>query len=277
MNQFGTKTGRYSGRFQTIPKRLPPGDVMLGVRKAITPRPGHVIYCADYKQIEARVYADEFEEATLLRAFADEADPYDYLKDAIVEGTGAPIDRQIAKSIFLGKIYGLGVTTMCGSIRDKMAAQGEAAEVDLDDAREVLEAFNETFPDVGRAMKETQRQARRDGFVVNRYGQKVLVDRDFAYRGVNYIIQPTAARLMKRAMINCHKYLEEIGFGWLILTIHDELMFEFEKSRRPLWALRGLKERMEDNEGMFPLVTTPVDFEKCTRNWLERQDCKWAA
>lgn len=276
LNQFGTKTGRFSGRFQTIPKRLPDGDVMLGVRKSITPRPGHVLYCGDYKQIEARVYADEFEEKTLLKAFADDADPYEYLRDAIVRGTGAAIGRQIAKSIFLGKIYGLGVNTMCGQIRDQMAAQGLAAEIRLEDAKEVLEAFDETFPDVTRAMKETQRQAKQDGYVMNRYGQKIQVDREFAYRGVNYIVQPTAARLMKRAMVNCHRYLKEVGFGWIVLTIHDELIFEFEKARRPVSVLRGLKDVMEDNEGMFELVDTPVDFDKCVTTWLTRSPCKWA-
>lgn len=275
LNQFGTKTGRFSGRFQTIPKRLPPGDVMLKIRQSIKPRPGHVIYCGDYKQIEARIYADEFDEKTLLKAFADDADPYEYLKQRIVDGTGAPVSRDISKHIFLGKIYGLGVGTMVNTIRDMLAAQGQHGGASEDDAKAVLDAFNESFPDVVRAMKDVQRRVQRDGYVTNRYGQKVIVDKDFAYRGVNYIIQPTAARLMKRAMIKTAGYLKEIGFGWLLLTIHDELVFEFETDRRPLWALKKLRDLMEDNDGMFERVATPVDFEKCPKTWAERKECKW--
>ncbi len=137
----------------------------------------------------------------------------------------------------------------------------------------MVTCFDDAFPRVSGFMKDTIRQARNDGYVTNRYGQRITVWRDDAYKGVNYIIQSSAARLMKRAMVRCHKYLQKIGFGWLVLTIHDELIFEFSKDNRPLWALRGLKNIMEDNGGMFPRVATTVDVSKVVKDWLTPVDC----
>ncbi len=44
---------------------------------------------------------------------------------------------------------------------------------------------------------------------------------------VNTIIQGTAADIMKVAMVRCHTRLREAGLSTrLVLTIHDELLFE---------------------------------------------------
>ena len=108
---------------------------------------------------------------------------------------------------------------------------------------------------------------------MNRYGQKIKIDRDFAYKGVNAIIQSDAARLMKRALIRCHAYLEKIDYAWLLLPIHDELISEFKKSTegaRHRGVLRDLKTLMENQDGLYE-VETPVDFDVCETNWLERK------
>ena len=50
---------------------------------------------------------------------------------------------------------------------------------------------------------------------------------------VNTVIQGTAADIIKLAMIGCHRALHDGGFQTrLILTIHDELLFEGPVSER---------------------------------------------
>jgi DNA polymerase I-like protein with 3'-5' exonuclease and polymerase domains len=120
-------------------------------------------------------------------------------------------------------------------------------------------------------MRITERIGRQQGYVENRYGQRVPVDADFAYRGVNYIIQPTAARLMKRAMHKCHEYLKKHRVGNILLQIHDELVFELSLECDHEHHARELKLLMEDNDEMFPYVETLVDMDVCRKNWLDRK------
>jgi DNA polymerase I-like protein with 3'-5' exonuclease and polymerase domains len=271
-DQAGAKTLRFSCRepnFQNVPKRGPEGDVMLEVRRCLGPRPGHVWYAGDYAQIEARIFADKAEEETMLAAFRAGRDVYDELAAAVTDLTGVRLTRRDSKDIFLGKLYGLGKAKMLR----KLSASGDTDE---DGAAAVVGAFDETFYTVKAYQQEVIADVRRDGYVTNRYGQRVYVDRDAAYRGVNNIIQSEAARLMKRAMTRCHKYLREIGFGWLVMTIHDELVFEFPANRRPVRVLRRLKTIMEDSEGAFA-VPTPVEFSKITGSWLTKEPCQWTA
>ena len=280
--QMGAKTGRFSIRdpaLQTIPKRAKKGsfeEILLEVRRPFGPRPGHVWYMFDYSQIEARLFADVARERFMLKSFRNHRDVYQDFADVIAEQTGFEVSRQDTKSIFLGKLYGLGLKKL---IRQIMAAM-QGQDVDEDDAARVVDCFYDSFPRVPEFMEETIQSARENLYVQNRYGQRIdiLPPRfdpslgrmiDDAYKGVNYIIQSSAARLMKRGMVKCFKFLQSLGYGWIVLTIHDELIFEFPVDQRPRWVLKKLAALMADNEGMFPRVETPVEVSKTTGSWLE--------
>jgi len=299
--QMGAKTGRFSFRspnLQNVPKRgrcylckadlkivewigskvrcakcgkLTPLDVMLRVRQPFGPRPGFVWYSMDYQQIEARIFADEADEKFMLRAFRKGLDVYQEFANVIENETGLEIGRQDTKHIFLGKLYGLGVRKLLKRIMEAIPGR----EISQDEAATVVDCFDSSFPGVSGFMQDTIRQARHNGYVINRYGQRIDVWRDEAYKGVNYIIQSSAARLMKRALVKTYRYLQELGYGWLVMTIHDDLVFEFEKDRRPRSVIKTLAELMSNNDGMFPSVATPVDVKRHSENWLESVDCDW--
>ena len=273
-DQAGAITLRYSCRdpnFQNIPKRADDGDIMLEVRRPFGPRPGHVWYCGDYAQIEARIFADKAEEPTMLEAFAAGRDVYDELAATVARLSEIEITRRDAKDIFLGKLYGLGRRKLLYKLMSS-----SRGSVDSDAADAIVDAFDETFPSVVEFQRRTISEVKREGKVRNRFGQVIAVDPDAAYKGVNYLIQSEAARLMKGAMVRCARYLDAIGYGWLVMTIHDELVFEFPVDRRPLRVLRTLKRLMEDNRGAFPRVETKVEFDLVMSTWLVKRPCKWA-
>jgi DNA polymerase I-like protein with 3'-5' exonuclease and polymerase domains len=289
LQQLGAKTGRLSCRnpaLQTVPKRAKKGTVqqlLLEVRRPFGPRPGHVWYMLDFSQIEARIFADEANEKFMLKSFRKNRDVYQDFADVIAKQTGFDISRQDTKSIFLGKLYGLGLKKLIKSIMDAMQGQ----KVDEDDARGVIDCFDEAFPRVSEFMQETIEYAKTNLCVYNRYGQRVdiLPPRfdpatgrtiDDSYKGVNYIIQSSAARLMKRAMVKCHQYLQRLGFGWIVMTIHDELIFEFPLGIPRRKIIHDLSDIMSDNDGMFKRVTTPVEVSKTMGSWLEPVECDWA-
>lgn len=260
-----TKTGRLSctdPNLQNVPVRVPKESAMALVRQPFGPEPGCVWYLGDYAQIEARIFADEADEEYMMEACRG-SDVYTDLVRIIKEVTGIEISRQHAKTIFLGKIYGLG--------KSKLIAQLGCGE---DEAQTLIDTFDEMFPRAKAYMKETIREIYSNGYVWTRYGKHLTVDQNFAYKGVNYKIQGNAAGLMKKAMVKCQAYLEEIGYGKLVLSIHDELIFEFPIDRRPLRVLRHLRSLMEDNEGVYR-VPTPVDFKKATLSWTDKIPVTW--
>jgi DNA polymerase-1 len=268
LNQYGTLTGRFSGRFLTIPKRAKQGSIMLDVRRCMIPREGCYWLLGDYSQIEARIYADEFEETTMLEAFKNGEDVYTALEQTILKHTKIDVGRQVAKNIFLGKIYGLGLEHLI-----EMILEESHSDVDRDGAADIVEAFDSTFPIVAESMQKTAKRVERLGFIRNRYGQIIYVPYDFAYRGVNYIIQSTAQRVIKRAMLRLSRWLKKNEkLIWLLLQIHDELAFEVKQSVNPIKVARIIKPIMEDTEGYFEKVKLIVDFEMCKDNWLEKEE-----
>ena len=79
---------------------------------------------------------------------------------------------------------------------------------------------------------------------------------------------------MKRGMVKCDRYLKESGLdATMVLTVHDELIFEFAKQDCFTGALRRLRDLMADNEGVFS-VPTPVDMDKATERWSEKTKVK---
>lgn len=260
-----TKTGRFSmtdPNLQNVPKRVPADSAMALVRLPFGPRPGHIWYLGDYAQIEARIFADEADEDMMMQACMG-SDVYSDLVKTIKELTGVDIDRQAAKTIFLGKIYGLG--------KKKLARQLKCG---MEEAYRLIREFDDMFPRAKAYMKETIKELYENGYVWTRYGKRLAVDQNYAYRSVNYKIQGNAAGLMKRAMMKCTHYLQELGYGRVVLSIHDELIFEFPLDRRPIKVLRKLRSLMEDNDGVYR-VPTPVEFSKVTDTWQQKQPVTW--
>jgi DNA polymerase I-like protein with 3'-5' exonuclease and polymerase domains len=260
-----TATGRLSctdPNLQNVPVRVPKDSAMYLVRQPFSPAPGCIWYLGDYAQIEARIFADEADEEDMMEACRG-SDVYTDLVKIIQRVAGLNITRQQAKTIFLGKIYGLG--------KRKLMSQLGCEEVK---ASNLIYEFDGMFPRAKAYMKETIREIYENGYVWTRYGKRLGVDQAFAYKGVNYKIQGNAAGLMKRAMVRCSEFLDELGYGKMILSIHDELIFEFPLDKRPKSVLRKLRSIMEDNEGVYR-VPTPVDFKKATDSWTNKQPVSW--
>jgi DNA polymerase I-like protein with 3'-5' exonuclease and polymerase domains len=111
---------------------------------------------------------------------------------------------------------------------------------------------------------------------------------------LNYRTQGSACWWMQQAMIRCHGLLcrwNTRGFsGYIVLQVHDELVFDFprggdprndlakEKSGKPyfrtsnLWRIRELQKLMEQG-GKDIGVPTPTSCEYHTESWAEGVTC----
>src|SRR3954463_10839008 len=233
LNQAGAATGRLSSsdpNLQNIPIKTALGRE---IRRAFIADPGHALISADYSQIEFRVLAHLSEDPVLVEAFREGTDFHERtaLKIFGADSTRDPHDlRSIAKMVNYALLYGKGAFTLSKDIGVTQQA-----------AQEFIDAYFAGFPRVRAFIDRTLEQARATGVVKTMYGRRRLVpelhSRDFQRRSasereaVNMPIQGGAADILKRAMIDVHAALIPHPEARMILTVHDELLFEVPTAR----------------------------------------------
>jgi DNA polymerase-1 len=228
-NQVATSTGRLSStdpNLQNIPIRT---DLGAEIRKGFIPGEGLVFLSADYAQVELRILAHVADDPGLQQAFAEGKDIHaataSELFDVPFDGVSRE-QRTLAKAINFGLAY-------------KMGPRRLARETGLSvkEAEAYIEKYFARYPGVRRFIDEQIERAHREGYVHTVLGRRrYLPDvasednraRAAAERvAVNMPIQGSAADILKLAMVAVARRLrDETLEAWMLLTIHDELLFE---------------------------------------------------
>ena len=266
-NQAVAATGRLSSsdpNLQNIPIRTALGRE---IRRAFIADPGNVLISADYSQIEFRVLAHLSEDPVLIDAFREGADFHERTAVKIfgADSTRDPHQlRSIAKMVNYALLYGKGAFTLAKDIGVTQQA-----------AQEFIDAYFAGFPRVRAFIDRTLEDARATGVVKTMYGRRRLVpelnSRDFQRRAasereaVNMPIQGSAADIMKRAMIDVHAALLPYPEARMILTVHDELLFEVPKARAEEFS-EIVREGMQGAANMKVPLTVDVGVGE---NWKD--------
>ena len=227
-NQTVAATGRLSStnpNLQNIPIRDERGKEM---RKVFIPDQGCLFVSSDYSQIELRIMAHLSGDKNMTEAFSKGQDIHaataaKIYKIPLEEVTGDM--RRKAKTANFGIIYGI---TPFGL--------SERLTISRTEAKELIDGYFATFPQVKRYMDESIAQAREKGFVETLLGRKrYLADinsrnaivRGYAERNaINAPIQGSAADIIKMAMIRIFNRLQKEKLqSKMILQVHDELNF----------------------------------------------------
>ena len=144
-------------------------------------------------------------------------------------------------------------------------------------AQDFINAYFAGFPAVRVFIDQLLAAARETGVVTTMFGRRRLVpeltSRNGQIRGaaervaVNMPIQGTAADILKRAMIDVHQALanELDGRVRMILTVHDELLFEAPEALADRAAAR-VRELMEGAVALDVPLTVDVGV---GANWKE--------
>lgn len=262
-------TGRLSSinpNLQNIPIRTERGRQ---VRKAFVPRDeNYVLLAADYSQIELRIIAALSQEDNMMKAFQNGEDIhastashiFGVEKDKVTRA-----QRSNAKTVNFGIIYGV-------------SAFGLSQQTDLNrtESKELIDTYYKTYPKLRAFMDEQIAFARENGYVQTVMGRrrylKDINARNFVVRSaaernaINAPIQGSAADIIKIAMINIHKKIEEGDYkSKMLLQVHDELVFDVYKEEiDPMKKL--IKTEMENAFKLdVPLI---VDI-GIGQNWLE--------
>ncbi len=242
--QAGAQTGRLAStnpNMQNVPIRTPLGREIRGCFEA---EPERVLVSADYSQIELRVLAHAAGEPVLKEIFEKHEDVHTATASQVFSVAAADIDpgmRSKAKMINYGIVYGLSDFGLADRLN-----------IPREEAKAFIDAYLERFPRVAAFIAETIERAKQESYVKTLWGRRrqipELQARNYQVRtlgerlAVNTVIQGTAADVIKLAMVRCHGALSESGLQTrLLLTIHDELLFEGPPAEAD--AARALIER----------------------------------
>ncbi len=262
-------TGRLSSNnpnLQNIPIRTERGRE---VRKAFIPRnEDYVLMAADYSQIELRIIAALSEEDNMIEAFKNGEDIHASTAAKVFNVPLSEVTREQrsnAKTVNFGIIYGV-------------SAFGLSNQTDLSrgEAKDLIETYYKTYPKLRNYISEQIDFAREHGYVQTILGRRRYlkdingsnqVVRGAAERNaVNAPIQGSAADIIKIAMINIHKKLEEENYkSKMLLQVHDELVFDTYKPE-----LEKLKMMVKHEMENAYKLTVPLDVDLGVgENWLE--------
>lgn len=227
-NQTVTSTGRLSSsnpNLQNIPIRNEDGKE---IRKAFIPDDGCKFFSADYSQIELRIMAHLSQDKNMIEAFNEGNDIHAATASKLYKKPIAEItrdERSKAKTANFGIIYGISVFGLA-----------ERMNVSRQEAKELIEGYFATYPQIKEYMDKSIEVAREKGYIETILGRKRFlpdinsrnaVVRGYAERNaINAPIQGSAADIIKVAMINIYnRFQSESLKSKMILQVHDELNF----------------------------------------------------
>ncbi len=275
-------------------------EYLVDIRQVFVPRPGKVWIAPDYSQVEVIIFADIFQIQSMIDAILTGDDMHTATTEKIYGGEDNPralvaadqilqlagierrthdiinemngVDWRIseleskydqkgyrtqAKSTTFTKIFGGGPKALMGWIPG----------LTFTGAKQILKDYDDAFPEMAQKMEDIIAQGMRDGFVMTPWGTRLSVDRWAAYKVVNHVVQHSAAILMKRGMIKCHEFIQRQRIrARIAMTIHDELVFEFDEDAATNRVLRKIRDLMSDSEGVFK-TPTPVEVDRVVGRW----------
>ena len=221
-----------------------PGELFaISIRSIFVPFESAMFISADYCQLELRLIAHLSGDEKLIEVLNTASDVFKGIAAEIhhvsIDGVN-DIQRQHAKEICYGIIYGIGAKSLC-----------EQLGVSEEDASAYMEQFKDKYCGIKHYIRETIETTRKQGYVTTlggrrRYLPAINSTNSYAKsqgerQTVNTAVQGSAADLVKRAMICIdEKLLRHFGYtclsrkrtrsqqrgGFLVLQLHDELIYE---------------------------------------------------
>ncbi|MEY3173201.1 MAG: hypothetical protein RLZZ436_1115 [Planctomycetota bacterium] len=271
-HQTVAATGRLSSsdpNLQNIPVRTAEGRQ---VRAAFRPESEEwTLICADYSQIELRVLAHFSGDAALCEAFRRGLDIHAAVAAEVFgvqPGDVTAEQRRIAKAVNFGVIYGQTPWGLAGALG-----------IEKEAAAEFIEHYFRRYSGVAAFCQEVLEETARSGYARTLRNRRRAIsgirhttglNRNMPERtAINTVLQGTAADLIKQAMLNVQRLLDETRSpARLLLQIHDELVLE-----SPREAAAGLIPRIRECMEQAMNLNVPLVVDVTTGpNWLEQRD-----
>ncbi|MFA5173229.1 MAG: DNA polymerase [Candidatus Paceibacterota bacterium] len=267
--QTGTATGRLSSEHPNLQNIPQGGDLAQPLREAFLGGEGKELVSFDYSQMELRILASLSRDDKMIKAFREGKDIHAATASYVFNVPFEEVDREkrrVAKVLNFGIVYGMGVN-----------AFAESSGLKREEAKKFIEEYFKEFSEIKRWQENIKKEARTLGYATTLNGRRRLVpdlmslSPRFAAQAERIVInmptQGLAADVMKIAIIKTKEMLEKEEW-WgkevkVLLTIHDELLFEVEKKVKEK-AAKKIKREMEE---AFKLSVPLLVEIKEGKNW----------
>ncbi|HQQ92959.1 MAG TPA: DNA polymerase I [Bacteroidia bacterium] len=268
-NQVVAVTGRLSSdnpNLQNIPIRTERGRQ---IRKAFIPRDqDHLLFSADYSQVELRIVASISGDEGMCSAFRHGKDIHTATAAKVFGVAEDQVSKEMrhkSKSVNFGIIYGQGAFGLSENLNIPRA-----------EAKELIENYFREYSGIKAYMDGQIEFARKHGYVETLMGRKRWLRdinsanatvRGFAERNaINAPIQGSAADMIKLAMIRTHNDIQKRKLrSRMLLQVHDELVFDTFKPE-----LEELKALVEKHMKEALPLSVPIEVGMGSgNNWLE--------
>lgn len=265
----GIVTGRFSSSepsLHTLPSRRRGNNdidnITHSIKELVIPREECWLLFFDFKQIEMRIFAHYIEDNNLIEQMNDGVDPYLALANILfgesfmknlkrTDETEHERVRDVAKSLALGFIYGMGAKKLAIKLK-----------IEEKKAAEYRKEFFNKLPKAQPFILKTQKQIYNNGYVQDIFGRRYHVPIELSYKGVNALCQGTAAQVMKTSMIRAES-IRPLGF-WPFASIHDEYCGSALIKRFNQIVIEGKKVLEDFTTFRVPMI---VDTEYSKTNW----------
>lgn len=225
VNTCAARTSRMSmdsPNLQNLPRLSDTNQVSQIVRNSVIAKAGHTLVMCDFDQIEWRLFASLSKDLDLMAAFQAD-DFFTEMVRQVFNDPGAQRSdprRQTTKNAMYARIYGAGTQKFAWT-----------AGISFEEAQRFTAMLDHRYPSIRRVTSQIEQIAQNryvtdgEAFVESPMThRRFVVDDDRAlYKLVNYVIQGTAAEVLKMKIIE----LDAAGLGdFLVCPVHDEIILE---------------------------------------------------
>lgn len=230
-------TGRLSSvdpNLQNIPART---ELGRQIKNCFVSPEGWTLLICDYSQIELRLAAHLSQDQAMLEIFRQGIDFHTATAQRVYGVKPEEVTKEMrsfAKTINFGILYGMGATSLAQNLKIKRT-----------EAQEFLDKYRQAYPELHQYMESLKQFSRKHGYAQTEYGRirdlsnidirnprnQALLDRI----AVNMPIQGLQADIIKLAMIQIDEYLADKDDIYMILQVHDELVFEVKTDKAEIY------------------------------------------
>ena len=257
-------TGRLSSvdpNLQNIPAR---GELGRQIKNCFVARQDWTLLICDYSQIELRLAAHLSQDRAMLEIFRQNIDFHTATAQRVYGVSPEEVTKEMrsfAKTINFGILYGMGATSLAQNLKIKRA-----------EAQVFLDKYRQAYSELNDYIESLKQFARKHNYAQTEYGRirdlsnidirnprnQALLDRI----AVNMPIQGLQADIIKLAMIKIDEYLGEKQDIYMILQVHDELVFEVKEDKAEQYKTKIL----EIMESVYK-ATIPIKVEAVIKNY----------
>lgn len=264
--QMKAATGRITCENPNL-QNIPPS-----IREIFVAPAGFKLVSLDYSQIELRILASLTEDPEMMRAFNSNADIHQITASKIYNvslNEVTPTMRKVAKTLNFGVIYGMGAR-----------AFAQQSGLSPKEAKIFIDEYFKDFSTIKQWQDTILTKVREQGFVENINGRvrplpeivsfNKMLQSEAERMAINFPVQSVAADIIKSAMVKVKEYLSAENL-WgtdvkMLLTIHDELVFEIRDTEQLPKIVNEIKDILESIYTLKVPLTVNIEI---GNNWGE--------